>query len=170
MLRLIGAGMVVLAGGCFGFIMAEGFRLRPQQLRHLQYALTILGSEIRFRQTPLPTGLAVVGAATPAPVGELFADLAAILSRADGRSMDWAWRQVKPGPGIALTEEDFALLGSLTQILGAGSVAEQERQLDLHLNYLRQLEGQAEQARAANVKIWRYLGVFSGLALALILL
>jgi stage III sporulation protein AB len=37
------------------------------------------------------------------------------------------------------------------------------------MEHLRQLEAEAEGARAANEKIWRYLGVFSGLALVLVL-
>jgi stage III sporulation protein AB len=56
------------------------------------------------------------------------------------------------------------------QVLGASSVAEQAKQLELHLLHLRQLEKEAERSRTANEKIWRYLGVFSGLALVLILL
>jgi len=69
-----------------------------------------------------------------------------------------------------LAPEDYALLENLMQVLGAGNLAEQGRQLDLHLDHLRHLEQEAERSRAANEKIWRYLGVFSGLALVLILL
>lgn len=169
MLRILGAGLVVLAGTGLGFGMAEGFRRRPQQLRQLQFALTVLGTEIRFRQAPLPAALTAVAAAIPQPLGRLFGDLAAALGRAEGRAPSWAWQQVKK-QGLALTIEDFALLDNLMQVLGAGNIAEQGRQLDLHMEHLRHLEIEAEVARAANEKIWRYLGVFSGLALVLILL
>jgi len=163
------AGMIVLSGAGLGFGMAESFRRRPQQLRQLQFALTVLGSEIRFRQTPLPIALKAVAGATPLPLAKLFADLAAALVLADGRGLSWAWQQVKP-QGLALAPEDYALLENLMQVLGAGNLAEQGRQLDLHLDHLRHLEQEAERSRAANEKIWRYLGVFSGLALVLILL
>lgn len=62
------------------------------------------------------------------------------------------------------------MLARLTQVLGAGTVGEQIRQLELHMEHLQQLEQEAERARTANEKIWRYLGVFSGIALVLILL
>lgn len=159
-----------MAGGGLGFAMAEKFRLRPEQLRQLQFALTVLGSEIRFRNSPLPAGLQAVGEVTPAPVGLLFADLAGKLAHSDGRGLEWAWHQVQPNPALALAEEDYALLKNLVQVLGISSVSEQGRQLDLHLEHLRQLEHSAERSRATNEKIWRYLGIFSGLALALILL
>lgn len=170
MLRLAAAGLIVVAGAGLGFGVADRYRQRPRQLRQLQFALTVLGSEIRFRQTPLPAGLETVAAATPAPVGNLFADTARALLNADGRGVEWAWRQVKPPPGAALAAEDYALLENLMQVLGTGTVAEQGRQLELHLEHLRQLEREADGAREANEKIWRYLGVFGGLALALILL
>lgn len=170
MLRLLAAGLIILAGAGLGFAMAEKFRLRPQQLRQLQFALTVLGSEIRFRNSPLPAGLHAVGEVTPAPVGLLFADLAEKLAHSDGRGLEWAWHQVRPGSALALAEEDYSLLNNLVQVLGISSVLEQGRQLDLHLEHLRQLERSAELSRASNEKIWRYLGIFSGLALALILL
>jgi len=169
MLRVMAAVMIVLSGAGLGFAVADGFRHRPQQLRQLQFALTVLGSEIRFRQTPLPQGLRAMAAATKGPVGMLFADLAEALGRADGRSVSWAWQQVKP-KGLALAPQDFALLANLVQVLGTGNIAEQGRQLELHLEHLRQLEQEAERARAANEKVWRYLGVFSGLVMVLILL
>ena len=170
MLRVLAAGLIILSGAGLGFGIAEGFRRRPAQIRQLQFALTVLAGEIRFRQTPLPVALRAVAAATSAPVGQLFSDLAAALAAADGRGLSWAWRQVKPGRGLALAPEDLTLLGSLMQVLGASSVAEQAKQLELHLLHLRQLEKEAERSRTANEKIWRYLGVFSGLALVLILL
>ncbi len=169
MLRLLAAAMIVLSASSLGFAMAETFRRRPQQLRQLQFALTVLSGEIRFRQTPLPQALAAVAKATPMPVGQLFADLEAALAGADGRGLSWAWQQVKPR-GLALAPADYALLENLMQVLGAGDVVQQGRQLDLHLEQLRHLELEAERSRIANEKIWRYLVVFSGLALVLILL
>lgn len=170
MLRLIAAGMIILASAGLGFGAAEKYRRRPRQLRQLQYGLTVLAGEIRFRQTPLPQGLEAMAAAVGGAIGQLFADLAGVLAEAQGRSLSWAWRQVQPEPGLALVPEDYALLANLVQVLGAGTLVEQERQLELHQEQLRQLEREAERVRAANEKVWRYLGVFSGLALALILL
>ena len=170
MLRFLAAGLIILSGAGLGFSMADVFRQRPRQLRQLQFALTVLGSEIRFRQTPLPGALAAVAEATPQPVGQLFSELGAMLVLADGRGLAWAWGKVEPKPGIALAPEDFSLMENLMQVLGAGSVTDQGRQLDLHLEHLRQLEREAERSKTANEKIWRYLGVFSGIALVLILL
>jgi len=150
--------------------MAEGFRRRPVQIRQLQFALTVLGSEIRFRQTPLPQGLQAVAAAVSGPVGKLFADLAAGLQEADGRGVSWAWQQVKADSKLALAPEDLDLLENLMLVLGAGNIQEQGRQLELHLEHLHRLEREAERSRESNEKIWRYLGVFSGFALVLILL
>ncbi|HOC05727.1 MAG: hypothetical protein ACOX21_09420 [Bacillota bacterium] len=170
MLKLLASGLIVAASSGLGFAVADGYRHRPRQLRQLQFALTVLGSEIRFRQTPLPQGLQAVASAVGGPVGQLFADLAAVLARAQGRSVSWAWQQVKPCRGLALSSRDQDLLARLTQVLGAGTVGEQIRQLELHMEHLQQLEQEAERARTANEKIWRYLGVFSGIALVLILL
>lgn len=170
MLRILAAVLIVMAGAGLGFAMADRFKMRPQQLRQLQFALTVLGSEIRFRQTPLPIGLKAVAAVTPAPISAFFAELAANLSNSDGKGLDWAWQQMRPNSALALNPEDYSVLENLVQVLGAGTVFEQERQLELHQEQLRQLEREAERSRAVNEKIWRYLGVFSGLALALILL
>lgn len=170
MLRLLAAGLIIFAGAGLGFAAAEGYRRRPRQLRQLQFALTFLGSEIRYRQTPLPQGMEATAAAVGGPVGLLFSDLAAALKGAGGRALSWAWEQVEPRRDLALAPQDYALLASLVRVLGTGAVAEQVGQLELHLRHLGQLEAEAEKARTANEKVWRYLGLFSGLALVLILL
>ena len=170
MLRLVAAILVVVSGGGLGIAAAEGFRRRPSQLRQLRFALTVLASEIRFRQTPLPQGLQVMAMAAGEPLGQLFSDLVQAMGRAQGRSLSWAWQQVEPGPDLSLAPQDYALLENLVQVLGTGTIFEQERQLELHQEHLRQLEQEAEQARATNEKVWRYLGLFSGLAMALLLL
>lgn len=169
-MRLIAVGLLVLSCTGFGFAMAERFRLRPRQLRQLQFALTMLGSEIRFRQTPLPQGLMAIAEAVEGPVGQLFADYGRALVEAEGRSTSWVWQQVKPTADLAFAPEDYAFLSRLVLVLGAGTIKEQERQLELHMQHLIQLEQQAEAARATKEKTWRYLGICSGLAIALILL
>lgn len=170
MIRLVAALLIVGASTGLGFSMAETVRQRPQQLRQLQFALSLLQGEIRYRHTPLPSALGLVARRISGPVGGLFQALADVLARADGRGMDWAWEQVREHQGLVLTLDDRAVLDSLMPVLGGGGVEEQVRQLNLHLEQLRQAEQAAERWRQNNEKMWCYLGVFAGIALVLILL
>lgn len=170
--KMLAALLVVGAGVGLGFGMAEKLRQRPRQLRLLQYGLTMLQGEIRYRQSPLPAALEAVAAQTKAPVGDVFALLARQLTKADGKGLAWAWGEIKPGiqGNLALLAEDLSQMDSLMLVLGSGGVDEQDRQLTLHLRHLQQQETQAEKARQAGEKMWCYLGLFSGLALVIILL
>lgn len=170
MIRFMAALLIVGACSGLGFGMAERVRQRPRQLRQLQFALSLLQGEIRYRHTPLPSALSTAAARISGPVAEMFTALARGLEAADGQSIALIWEQVRQPPGLGLNLDDRAVLDSLVPVLGCGGVEEQVRQLDLHLEQLRQAEQAAELWRQRNEKMWCYLGVFAGIAIVLILL
>ncbi|MTI94899.1 MAG: hypothetical protein FH749_05335 [Firmicutes bacterium] len=172
MLRVLAAFMILAASTGLGFALAEGIRNRPRQLRMLQYGLTILLSEIRYRQTPLPHAFQLSARRLDAPVAGLFMALARGLAQAEGRGLYWVWQQTGTAAlhDSALSQQDLQVVDSLMRVLGSGCTGEQERQLEMHLRHLQQEEIQAEKQREKTEKMWRYLGVLSGIALIIILL
>lgn len=54
MIRILGAGMIVIGCGGFGFSMSAANRREERQLQELCGALEYMVCELRYRQTPLP--------------------------------------------------------------------------------------------------------------------
>ena len=103
---------------------------------------------------------------------QILLDTAASLLAQPGTTADIAWqagldRLLQDSPMLAA---DLLALRQLGPVLGLSDSHDQERHLLLALQHLQQAEAQAEQQRVQNERMWRYLGVLSGLMLVIILL
>ncbi len=168
--KLIAAGMVVFATSMAGFTIARGYAERPRQLRALQSVLQGLATEIGYGATPLPEAFLRLSQSSPPPVDALFRKAAAVLSCA-GTTADEAW-----GAGLAefransaLLQSDLEILEQLGGLIGLSDRTDQERHLLLAVQQLAREETRAEQSRQSNERMWRYLGVLSGILLVIVL-
>lgn len=169
-LKLIAAGMVVFATSMAGFTIAKGYRERPQQLRMLQSMLQALATEIAYGSTPLPEAFLRLSQSSPAPIAGLFRKAATSLND-PGATADEAWQDglVELQAHSALHQADLAILEQLGSLLGLSDRADQERHLLLAVQQLVREEARAEQLRQSNERMWRYLGVLSGILLVIVL-
>ncbi|KKM11745.1 hypothetical protein SY88_06915 [Clostridiales bacterium PH28_bin88] len=171
MIRLVGAGLVVVAAGWLGLVVANNYSRRPQQLRALRSALTMLETEIVYTATPLPEALARVARCTNPPVSNLFWGTHEALGEGRGYTAAESW-EVGLG-GIAgeasLLPQDLEVLRSFGHSLGSSGPEDQVRHLQLAREQLKQLELAAEVERAKNERLWRTMGFLVGLMLVLVL-
>lgn len=171
LLKLFAASLVVFSTSVAGFSVAKGFRDRPRQLRALQSVLQGLATEIAYGATPLPEAFLRLGRASRQPIASLFLAAAAALAE-PGATAELAWRQgvLQLAGNSALQETDLAILGQLGSLLGLSDRSDQERHLSLAVQQLAREEARAEEARQSNERMWRYLGVLSGLLLVIVLI
>jgi stage III sporulation protein AB len=172
LVKLAGAGLIVLASSYAGMQVAAGYRRRPRQLRDLQTGLAVLQTEIEYGATPLPEALRAAAGAAGSGVGPILARTAQLLSIGHGTIPGEALRQAvrEVGPETALGRADLEILLALAPALGASGRHDQVRHLQLARERLAGEEARAAEERDRYERVARYAGVLSGLALALILL
>ncbi len=170
--KLLGACLVVAAGGWGGLTVADELARRPRQLRALQAALQMLDTEIVYGATPLPEALAKVGRAAACGVGEVFSSAARLLESGRGYTPGEAWELAlgRAGKETALSGEDRAVLAAFGKSLGCSDREGQHKNIALTLLHLRRLEEAAQAARARHERLWRLGGFLVGSALALLFL
>lgn len=162
--------MVATSTSLAGFAVARRYRDRPRLLRELQSALQALATEISYGATPLPEAFASLARRTRQPIAMLFSTAAAAISQ-PGQTAYVAWQAglTALGDEAALTPGDIAILDDLSGVLGLSDRQDQERHLLLAVRQLQQEEAKAQEDRVQNERMWRYLGVLSGLLLVIVL-
>ncbi len=170
LLKIAASALIILATTIIGFDIARRYRDRPQHLRQLQSALQGLATEISYGATPLPEAFASLATTHRPPIADMFQVAASQLAR-PGTTAAVAWQA-----GLetllkrsALGQRDLAVVGQLGTVLGLSDRLDQERHLLLALQHLQREEVLAEQERQQNERMWRYLGVLSGLLLVIVL-
>lgn len=170
LLKTVASALIVLTTTAIGFDIARRYRDRPQHLRQLQSALQGLATEISYGATPLPEAFASLAATHQPPISVMFKAAAISLAR-PGSTAAAAW-QVGLEALLcesAVNNSDLVVVRQLGSVLGLSDRRDQERHLLLAVQHLQREEARAEHERRQNERMWRYLGVLSGLLLVIVL-
>ncbi len=170
LVKLIASSLILATTTKIGFDVARRYRERPEHLRQLQSVLQGLATEIAYGATPLPEAFSNL-ASTHSPPAQVMLRAAATSLSQPGCTAATAWQV-----GIdallkvsAITASDLAIVQQLGAVLGLSDRRDQERHLLLAVQHLQREEARAEQERQQNERMWRYLGVLSGLMLVIVL-
>lgn len=171
-LKVLGSVFVILSGTYTGFKLANRFSERPSQIRQIRSCLTSLKSYVNYVAMPLPEALAHCTSGVDGPVSKLFQKTGELLG-SNGclnpkEALEFALKSLEHELSLAKTEID--ILRSLGANLGLINCAEQERYIAMIENQLQEIEREAIRFRDQNAKMYRYLGICSGLIIVIIML
>lgn len=163
----------ILAGtGGIGLQMANELDLRIRELQALQQFVLLLEGEIRHLHRPLPEAFGSVGERTEPPFREFFLRTAEDLRSRNGQSAQIIWkRNLKNcADRLHLKEQDIKALGELGNMLGCLDVKQQLGALDYYQENLNRALADATEDAKSRRKLYRYLGILSGVAVVIFIL
>ncbi|MFZ5596573.1 MAG: stage III sporulation protein SpoIIIAB [Bacillota bacterium] len=168
---MLGAALLVAAGGAAGMMVAREYSKRPGELRSLLSAIRMLETEILYAATPLADALERVAAGSERTAAGLFGKAAGELmskkvctaGEAWERALNWSYQR------NSLTRKDMAILKSLGMALGISDREDQAKHLKFACEQLSLELARAEEAAEKNTKMWNYLGFCGALVVTIIL-
>lgn len=171
MLKLIGALLIVFAAAAFGFTKASRYAARPRQIRQLILSLQRLETEIVYGFTPLPDALRAIGKQTAAPLSAIYTRTAESLANRQGSTTRDCWQFVikQLWPSTAMSRNEQEILLQIGFSLGITDREDQIKHLRLAVSQLQAEELQAWEEQRRYEKMWRALGVLSGLLVVIIM-
>lgn len=170
-LKIAGSVLVVAAGAGIGFSLAGRCSERPRQLRQAVSCLSALASYIGYASLPLGEALVRAAGGVAGPAGDFFRRTAAVLAERGWQTPAQAMEEAlaAAGPTLAWQRPEREIMLLLGANLGATNREEQQKYLALVTDQLRRLEQEATRLRDQNARMYRYLGVCGGLAVAILL-
>lgn len=171
MLKILGSLIVVIAAGGIGLIYSGMYVERVRQIREMQYALQILETEMIYSALPLGEALEFTSKKSSSAIAGLLDEMAKILkSRAKDNVYDTfreAYRLKKDQ--LCFGKEEIDVLEAFVQSLGNSDIEGQKKNFNITIKKLEELEKKAEATRVKNERLYRYLGVCTGLLIVIIL-
>ncbi len=169
--KLIGIALILTGTTAVGWMIANNYSRRPDQLQSVIIALGVLGSEINYSHTPMPVACRRVAAASTYPANQLFLRFAGSIEDRQ-RRIGAAWNTVVGWmfTHTALSRADCQALADLGNTLGKTGSDEQMKHLETASRRLASHREQSLAAMEKNRKLWMYTGFLTGLALVLVLL
>ena len=164
--------MIIIAAYYFGCSMSAVYKNRVRYLEDLLISLEIFKTEINYGLSLLPDVFQSIAGKVRGPVGRLFVGSRAYLGRKEGLAAAECWRrtlQDRQGE-LELNAAQVELLEKMSLIWGRGDKHDQLKQATLMQELLRQALSEARGEREKNEKMWRYLGLLSGMTIVILLM
>lgn len=170
-MKILGALLIILSCSCIGFLGGQKIAARLKQLQKLRRDLTLLEMDINYAATPLPEALARLASLSEWPISFLWQETCAHLGNGEGLTAEEAWYKAlkKFSSLTALTENDLAVIRDFGAGLGTANRQEQMKKFKLLQGQLSSLENQAEEIKQKHERMWRTMGVLTGIALVILL-
>ncbi|CQR74049.1 stage III sporulation protein SpoAB [Sporomusa ovata DSM 2662] len=169
-LKILGSLLIIVAGTAMGFSVAARYVERPRQIRQLISCLSALQSHINYAAIPLPGALSQCTSGIAGPVADFFNTMSLLLLNngwlTPQAAMDQALMESKQ---LVLNQPEREILTVFSANLGSMDREEQHKSLELVQEQLSRIQYEAEKLCEQNVKMYRYLGLCSGLAIVIIL-
>lgn len=170
-LKIAGAILVMTAGTLFGFWMSNRYIERTRQLRQFNAFLQALEMQIAYRQTPLAEAFRRSALTVTGIVAELFARTGKNMEERSQQPLAAALTQARQevGEELAFQTVELEVLDYMSECLGRSDCEDQVKQLHLMQHRLQEALADATARQTNNVKMWRSLGIYGGLAAVILL-
>lgn len=156
---------IIVASTFLGILFSKKYSNREKELKEMKNALNMLSTKIKFTYETIPNLFIEISNKIQGTVGKIFMRSAI---RMKEESAGEAWTRSFDDVPNNLLEEDITILKSLGRLLGQTDVEGQISEIEVVNQFLdTQLEN-ARQERIKNEKMYRTLGIISGLTCAVI--
>lgn len=167
-IRLLGAALIILGCGSFGFLLAASHRRESRLLQQLLAALDYMQCELQYHMTPLPDLCRQTAACSQGAVRSIFVLLAEELEDRLSPDVAGCMRTVlQKQPD--LPHKSRQMLESLGNSLGRFDLEGQLHGLEASRQACRRSLDELTQDQAVKLRSYKTLGLCAGAALAILL-
>ncbi|MBR5614163.1 MAG: stage III sporulation protein AB [Clostridia bacterium] len=172
MIKLI-TGAVVLAGcAALGMFFASGFRRRVQQLVELENVFAQLEFDIDYLSIPLDESFEKAAKNSCGAISEMFLYITDRLRKNRCCDMQMVWKRAidRSKDDLFLSDDDKRILTDFSKTLGSGNKEKEKNNIKMTLMRLKLAEDEARTAAECNVKMYRGLGILTGVFIVIVLI
>lgn len=172
MLKLLGAVLIALASTSIGYGYAKKLVRRAQEIRQLRACLSLLETEIHYGTRPLAEACEYIASREKGAISRLFALSSQELRRIDGgstyqcfqKAVERAWQET------ALKEDEKNIFLRLAQVLGRSDRVDQLHHLKQACVQLGIEEEKAREEQRRYEKMYKTLGILSGILIIILMI
>ncbi len=171
-IKFMGGLLIVLSTTLMGFYYGKKYSSRLNNLIYMEQCIKILETEIVYGAVPLPEALVNVYNKGNKKVSFVFKEIKDhLLANRGGDVLDsfsYVINSLKEK--LNFKKEDIEMLISLGRVLGSSDREDQEKNFKFVLSQIAILEGEAKMERDKNEKMFKNLGILTGLTIVIILI
>lgn len=158
---------IFLISSLLGIMFANKYKNRVNDLKQIRRALNIFKTKIKYTYEPLPQIFMNIANEFGDEIGEIFKTASINMKEF---SAGEAWKYAIQNSKTNMNEEDLKVLENLEKLLGKTNIDGQLSEIELIEKFIDVQIEKAEEEQKKNEKLYKNLGVITGLAIAIILI
>ena len=140
---------------------------RVHSLKQIKNALVMFKTKIRYTYEPLTNIFTDISKTIGGKTGEIFKT---VVTQMENENASNSWENAIEKSDICITREDKQTLKGLGKLLGKTDLEGQINEIELTINFLDTQIEKAEREKEKNAKLYKTLGIVSGLGIVIILI
>lgn len=165
--KMIGAVLVILGCGGFGFHMAASQKLEERMIRQLIGVLDYIACELQYRMTPLPQLCRQAAMECSGQLNKLFSAIATELEMQVAPDVDVCMKTVL-ARFSDVPKFTYEIMRKLGRSLGRFDLEGQLQDLETIRAQCRSRLAQVEENKEARLRTYKTLGLCAGAALVIL--
>lgn len=164
--------MIILTTSCIGFYYSKMDYYRLQELLNLKKALVMLSSEIEYAANPLPIAMEEIAARIDGVIQKMLLNFSKKLKKCRNTAIEEMWSEVVRSyvNGSYFNGKDRVEIESFGKTLGYLDKVMQLRNIQLTLQYVDEQIEYIYSHQHAKAKLYRNIGILSGIMITIVLL
>ncbi|HSH35746.1 stage III sporulation protein SpoIIIAB [Schnuerera sp.] len=172
LIKAMGGLLIILSTTLIGFYYGNRFSNRYYNLIYLEQCFKILETEIVYGAVPLPEALTNVYNKGNKKVSFIFEEVKRHLLENKKGDIFHSFSNVVNllKDRLSFKDRDIEIFLSLGRVLGSSDRQDQEKNFKFILNQIAVLQREAKLEKDKNEKMYKNLGILTGIAIVIILL
>lgn len=172
MLKIFILASIVILCSFIGYLYGEDFKKRYLELSELMRCFIDMENEIIYSYRALPDVLAFISNKSSANISDIFLGVSELLIRGDIEDVNEAFKFSlnNQRKNLAMKDEDFDIILDLSKSLGDTDIVGQGQIFSLAKEKLSRSIDMAEKDYRTNCKMYKMLGFYIGIMIAVFLL
>lgn len=150
-----------------GILISKQYSNRVRELQEIKLALNVLKTKIHFTSEPLYSIFKEISISSKGNVSNLFKNISENLKSSSARI---AWEQGIDNETLAIKKQDRQALKSMGKLLGKTDLDGQISEIELTEAFLETQISDAQKEKDKNEKLYKTLGMITGVGIIVILI
>lgn len=166
-IKFLNSILIICICAYIGINKANVFSLRVNKLRNLKSGFNIFKTKLEFSYEPIKEIFNEISKLVYKEKGNIFKSYVLNL---ENDNYDNAWSIAVAENSYGFSKEDILIITGFGKLLGKTDISGQINEIKLADEFLDKQIGDAEEKRRKNDKLYKSLGIISGIAIVIILI
>lgn len=166
-IKIIIYSFIFLSCSLIGILISKKYVNRVNELREFKNALNMFKTKIRYTYEPIPDIFVEISKSTNSNISAVFKKAA---EKMDVCTAGEAWDLALKLEDLNIDEEDKETLKNLSKMLGKTDLEGQLNQIEMTIDFLDKQIKKAEIQKDKSEKMYRTLGVITGIGIVIMVI